>query len=76
MMLTSRDSSSGSKSEIVVHGDLDLLLRPQIAFCGLDRGVAEQELDLFQIAAILPAQFRAGTAEVMGAEVLDPDLLR
>jgi hypothetical protein len=38
--------------------------------------VSEQEFDLLQIPAILPAQFGASTAEVVGAEVLDPDLFR
>jgi len=32
--------------------------------------------NLLQIAAILPAQLCTGTAEVMGIEVFDPDLLR
>ena len=38
--------------------------------------MAEQEFDLLQIPAILPAQLGTGAAEVVGAEVLDPDLLR
>jgi hypothetical protein len=38
--------------------------------------MAEQELDLLQIPAILPAQLGAGAAEVVGTEVLDPDLFR
>jgi hypothetical protein len=38
--------------------------------------VAEQEFDLFQIPTVLPAQLGAGTTQVVGAEVLDPDLLR
>jgi hypothetical protein len=38
--------------------------------------VPEQELDLFEIPAVLPTQFRAGTAEVVGAEAFDSDLLR
>jgi hypothetical protein len=38
--------------------------------------VAEQELDLLQIPAVLPAQLGAGATQVVGAEVLDPDLLR
>jgi len=38
--------------------------------------VAEQEFDLLQIPAILPAKFGAGAAQVVGAEVLDPDLFR
>jgi hypothetical protein len=37
--------------------------------------VAEQELDLLEIAAVLPAVLGAGTTQVVGAEVLDPDLL-
>src|SRR5437016_5126867 len=76
MMLTSRGSSSGSKSEIVVHGDLDLLLRPQIPLGGLDRGVPEQELDLLQIAAAFAAELGTGSAQVVSTEVLDSDLLR
>jgi hypothetical protein len=38
--------------------------------------VAEQEFNLLKITAVLPAELRASPAEVMGAEVLDPDLLR
>jgi hypothetical protein len=51
---------------------ISILLRPQVALGGLDGGVAEQELDLLQIAAVLAAEFCAGTAQVVGAEVLDP----
>jgi len=36
--------------------------------------VPQQELDLLQIAAVLPAQLGAGAAEVVGAEVFDSDL--
>jgi hypothetical protein len=38
--------------------------------------VAEQKLNLLQIPAALTAKFRASAAEIMGAEVLDADLLR
>jgi hypothetical protein len=38
--------------------------------------VSEQKLNLFQIAAALAAQLGTSPAQVMGAEVLDPDLLR
>jgi hypothetical protein len=38
--------------------------------------VAEQEFDLLQLPAILAAELGAGPAQVVGAEVLDPDLLR
>jgi hypothetical protein len=37
--------------------------------------VPEQELDLLEIAAVLPAELGAGAAEVVYAEVLDADLL-
>jgi hypothetical protein len=64
------------QSQVIVDRDLDILFGAQIAFGGLDRGVAEQELDLLQIPAVLPAELGAGTAQVVGAEVLDPDLFR
>ena len=38
--------------------------------------MAEEKLDLLEIAAILAAELGASAAEVVGAEVLDPDLLR
>ena len=69
-------SRSPLESKVVVHRDLDILLRPQIAFSGLDGGVPQQKLDLLQIPAVFAAQFRASPAEVVGAEVLDADLLR
>ena len=61
---------------VIVHCDLNVLLRPQVTLSGLDRGVPEQELDLLEIAAVLAAELRASPTEVVGAEVLDPDLLR
>ncbi len=64
------------QSQVIVDRDLDILLGPQIAFGGLDRRVPQQEFDLLQIPAVLPAQLGAGATEVVGAEVLDPDLLR
>jgi hypothetical protein len=63
-------------SQVIVDRDLDILFGAQIAFGGLDGGVAEQELDLFQIPAVLPAELDAGTEQVVGAEVFDSDLLR
>ena len=64
------------QSQVVVHRDLDILLRPEIAFGRLDRGMAEEEFDLLEIPAAFPAEFGAGATEVVGAEVLEPDLLR
>jgi hypothetical protein len=37
--------------------------------------VPKQELDLFQITAVFAAEFRAGPAQIVRAEVLDADLL-
>ena len=47
-----------SQAQVVVDGDGNLLLRAKAAFGGLDGGVAKQELDLLQVAAILAAEFR------------------
>jgi hypothetical protein len=68
-------SLSGSEAQIIVHSDLNVLLGAEITLGSLDRGVAEEEFDLLQIAAVLPTQLGAGATEVVGAEVLDSDLL-
>ena len=34
----------------------------------------QQEFDLLQIAAILPAELGSGASEVVGAEVFDPNV--
>jgi hypothetical protein len=41
-----------SQSQIVVHSNRDLLLRTEIAFGRLYRGVAEHEFDLLQICGL------------------------
>jgi len=46
-----------SQPQIVVDGDSNLLLGAEVAFSGLDGGVAEQELDL-------AAEFGAGAAQI------------
>jgi len=38
--------------------------------------MAEKKLDLFQVAAILSAELRAGPPQIMRPKVLDPDLFR
>ena len=53
-----------------------VLLCAEVAFRGLNGGVAEQKLDLLQVAAGQTAKLGAGAAEIVCAEVLDPDLLR
>jgi hypothetical protein len=50
------------QTQVIVHRDLDILFRSQIAFRGLDRGVAEQEFDLLQIPAVLPAELGTGVS--------------
>jgi len=42
-----------------------VLLRSEIAFGGLDRGMPEQQLNLLQFPARFPAQLRAGPSQVM-----------
>jgi hypothetical protein len=59
-LLTSR--THNSKPQIVVYGDFDLLLGAEVAFRGLDGGVAEQELDLFDISAVLAAELMGWSA--------------
>jgi hypothetical protein len=61
---------------LLFYHDFFILLRPEIAFGFLDRRVAEQEFDLLQIPAVLSPQLGARPAEIVGAEVLNPDLLR
>jgi len=53
-----------SQPQIVVDGDSNLLLGAEVAFSGLDGGVSEQELDLFEVAAVLAAEFGAGAAQI------------
>ena len=65
-----------SKPQIIIHRDSYLLIGAQIPLGGLDRGVAEQELDLLQIAAAFAAELGTGSAQVVSTEVLDSDLLR
>ena len=38
--------------------------------------MAEKELDLFEVSTVLAAEFGAGAAQVVGAEVFDADLFR
>jgi hypothetical protein len=45
-----------SQPQVVVNGDGNLLLRAKLAFGSLDRGVAEQEFDLFEVSAVLATE--------------------
>jgi hypothetical protein len=57
-----QEPPSPLQPQVVVYGDLDILLGPEITFGGLDRGVAEQEFDLLQIPAILAAELMGWSA--------------
>jgi hypothetical protein len=46
-----------------------------ITFRSLHRGMAEQELNLLDLAAVCVAQLRTSSAEVVGRNVLQPGLL-
>jgi hypothetical protein len=56
-----------SREDAIVHGVHDVLFASEIFFRGLNRGVSEQKLDLFEIPAGLPAQFRSRPSQVVGA---------
>jgi hypothetical protein len=54
----------------------DVLLAPEILFRGLDRGVPQKKLYLFEIPAGPPTQFRARATQIVGRQPLDADLVR
>jgi hypothetical protein len=53
---------------MVVHRYRHLLPATKVTFCRLNGRVAEQELDLFQVATRGPAELRASAAEVVGRD--------
>src|SRR5208283_3991991 len=65
-----------SRKDAIVHGIHNVLLATEVFFRRLDRGVPQQKLDLFEISARLPAQFRACAPQIMGRQVLDANLVR
>jgi hypothetical protein len=67
-------SKGSSQADVAVDGKRDLLLGAEITLRGLDRGVAEQKLDLFNIPATLAAEFRACTVQIVRPEIFDPDI--
>src|SRR4051795_3039264 len=54
--------------QVVIDGLHQILPRTEIALGGLDGGVAEQQLDLLEIAAGAPAQLRAGPPQIVWRE--------
>lgn len=53
----------------VVDGLNEILLGAEIAFGGLDGGVAEEQLNLLQFPARLAAQLGTGSAQIMGRQI-------
>ena len=53
----------------------EVLLASEIALGGLHRRMAQQELNLLDFAAARVAQFRAGPAQIVRRDMLQPRLL-
>jgi hypothetical protein len=53
----------------------EVLLATQVSFGRLHRGVPEQELNLFDLAATGMAQLRAGSPQIVGRDTLQSRLL-
>jgi hypothetical protein len=53
-----------------------VLLGAKISFCGLNRGMAQEQLDLLKLTARSPAQFGARSASVMRRDARNTDYLR
>jgi hypothetical protein len=70
-----RRSSERSERKAVVHGVPEVLLAAQVTFGSLPRCVSEQKLNLLQFAATRVTQLRAGPAQIMGCDVLQPHAL-
>ena len=60
--LIERLSKVGFNREMIVDGLEEILAAAEVAFGGLDRGMAEQELDLLEVAAGGAAEFGASAA--------------
>ena len=52
----------------------EILLTPEVAFRGLNRGMAQQELNLLDLAAVAVAQLSAGPSQVVRRDVLQSSL--
>jgi hypothetical protein len=56
-----------SRKDPIVHGVHNVLLTAEVFFRRLDGRMPQQKLDLFEIPAGLPAQFRSRPSQVVGA---------
>ena len=66
-------STPPSQAEVVIDGDGDLLLGPQVALGHLDGRVPQQKLDMLEVPAILPAEPGAGPPQVIEGGQLLPE---
>jgi len=65
-----RPLASRFNADLVVHGESEPLLATEVLFCRLDRNVAQQELDLVELAACQMAQTRACPSQIMGRQLI------
>src|SRR6266851_7238194 len=66
-----RIESSGEETpKPVVHGFLQILLTSEVAFCGQNRGVAQKELNLLQLASINVTQFCTCPPQIVRRDVV------
>ena len=59
------------KSHAVVYGVSQLLLRPEITFCRLDRNVSQEKLNLFEFTTRYVAKPRACSSKIVRGERFD-----
>ena len=61
-----------TNSEInkIVYRMAEILFAAEIVFCGLDRCMTEQELNLFKLPTTVVTQLRAGSPQVVRCNVL------
>jgi len=58
------------EAKAIVHRVSQILLATEIALGGLHRCMPQQELNLLQLSAAAVAQLRAGSAQIVGSNML------
>ncbi len=64
-----------SKFKKIVYGMSEILFAAEIAFCRLNRGMPQQELDLLQLATVRVAELRTGPTQIMRCNMLQTSSL-
>ena len=67
-LIRSRTLNCHPQLDRIIGGINQILLRSQIPFGGLDRRVAEQQLNLLKLPAGGSAHFRAASPQIMGSD--------